>query len=184
MKKIIPIFVFVFTFMSCVTFRNQRHFITYDSNLIDKTHIEKSTQSPVGYWVGNTYYHSYSVFNQSVINKIILIPQELENNMLIKKTIEFINLKKPYLLDKLLANNQNDSDIVFCTGLKELFHNNFNKAGVLFKKQTNPKLKFISEVLVLDCLYEIHKKNGVKIQKSFYYDKFQSIIDNNNLTTN
>ena len=176
MRKIIIVLIILLT--SCTSFKNQRHILTFESELIDRTHTEKFTKSNGGYWSGQVYTPTYQINNKEILNKTILIPKEFEQDSLIKNTVKLINQNKAVVLEKALSNSTNNENLNFCKGLFELFKNNFSKALENFRKNENKKLDLINDIVILDCIYEINKFHKVNKPKSYYYNLYQSIIDN------
>ena len=100
-----------------------------------------------------------------------------------ENTIQLIQDKKYKELDKFLDNvDTNDLDLKFATGLFELFKKNYTNAILEFKKNNQSDLQYIADLLIVDCQYEIALSTSYKINYQEFLKKYQTIIDNYELT--
>lgn len=171
MKQTISIIILILI-TSCSSFKNKRHILTYNPDLIGSSHIEKIQKY--------NKYDNYPVWeDRLVLNKVILIPTELKKDSLLHQTIQHINENEYIKLNKLLSNSEKSNiSLNFCNGLKQLFNNNFKSALKYFQINNNPKLVLMNDILMMDCIFEINNYNNIKKEKSYYYNLYQSIIDN------
>lgn len=175
--------LFLLVLSSCVSLSlNKRYVLTTNTDMINKYHSEtKNTSNYVGVNGGV----SNSSFTSRVLNKTILIPKSLENEEILLTTIDLIVENKPKKLSKYLNKFNSSSEyLYFCKGVLKLVTYNFSEAKELFKLNNNKDLQIMNEILLVDCDFEIQKRNRSRVNKNIYFIKYQDILDNLELNNN
>ena len=116
-------------------------------------------------------------------NKVILIPSEYATGQLMNNTIQLIQNKKYYQLEKYLTVvDEKDKYIPLANGLLKLFRKNYCGAILDLKNNKQSDIQYIIDLLIVDCEYEIALLNSYDLNYYEFLEKYQTILDNYELT--
>lgn len=124
----------------------------------------------------NEYMISYESYN--TLNKVIFIPENIASQPIINRTISFIKSGQFHQLDRYLKTvNKDEQYLPFANGLLHLFKKEYNLAATSFHSNQIDELRYITELLIVDCLYEIALTDAYVINYYSFLGEYQKIMD-------
>ncbi len=151
----------------------QKYYLTSNPEMINSFQTKKAHD---GYLLTLTEtYH--------IQNKVILIPKENATEQVMKNTIQLIQSKNYYQLEKYLATvDSKDNYLPIANGLLKLFRKNYIGAISDLRKNKQSDIQYVVDVLCVDCEYEITLINSTDLNYYVFLQKYQDILDKYELT--